>query len=171
MHGITSGTFLAMTAIYSEKHFTHVNISNTRRFPFCCCAAWSWLRAPAKLSLKESAGVCSAIRTEHGAGRNSSISTNSIFQAFSTVYLATVGSPFSTRNLDGLVAAASCEPPIDGADINIGRSDASGFLIGSSVQVPPEDSGITGRPISWSCVTGGSTPSPEGASRSVGTLW
>ena len=106
MLGTISGDFFDSTAMYREKQRVHVIMSVTRLWALCCCIAWNWLNAPIRLSWREEDDYsCSAIRSERGAGRNSSMSTYSGFHTLSTSFMGSFGRPFSSRYLTGFASA------------------------------------------------------------------
>ena len=88
MLGTISGDFFDSRAMYWEKQRVHVIMSVTCLWALCCCIAWNWLKAPTRLSWREEDGLsCSSIRSERGAGRNSSMSTYSRFHTLSTSFM------------------------------------------------------------------------------------
>ena len=135
-------------------------ISVTRRFALCCCCAWNWLSAPTRLSCREDgAAPCSARRRDRGAGRRSSISTNSKFHTFCTTFIGRVGRPFAIRYRVIFGSAVSLGPVAEERDVSHGMSGAKGLL--SLVDPSPlTPSSIVGRPSLLMASLGGPLPSP-----------
>ena len=101
---------------------------------FCFWRAWNWLNAPTRLSCREWEGLlCSAIRSDRGAGRNSSISTYSRFHIFSTSFVGRVGSPFATKYLVGFGPDFSDWLPLVDREVNHGMRGAKGFCCSSGI--------------------------------------
>ena len=86
---------------------------------------------PDQAFLKEADDLCSAIRSERGAGRNSSISTYSKFQTLSTSFMGRVGKPFSTRYLNGFASTLS---PVSGGP---GKEASNGMMEANGLSSPP----------------------------------
>jgi len=136
MLGNGSADFLDITAMYREKQRVHVVKSVTRFCDLCCCNAWNWLNAPTRLSWREEDGFpCAASRSERGAGRNSSMSTYSRFQAFSTSFMGSIGKPFATRYLDGFDSDLSLGSEGPGKEASKGIMDANGLSPPTPVSV------------------------------------
>ena len=116
------------------------------------------MRPPTRLSWKDEIGVpCSDRQSDRGAGRNSFMSTYSLFHAFTTVLMESVGRPLATKYCDGLVVdLCRGSASIDNV-ISSGSIDANG-LVTRSTPGCSADSEIVGSPIFPSPLLVGTIP-------------
>ena len=162
MLGTISADFSHWTAMYRVKQRVHVVMSNMRLCNLRCCIAWNWLKAPTKLSWREGDGLpCSASRNARGAGRNSSFSTYSKFQTFSTSFIGSVGKPFATRYLHDFASVFPLHSAVPSNDASKGIMRRMGVILPlplpAAVEFPPPLSAVPDYQLATS--SGGKAPS------------
>ena len=107
---------------------------------------------------------CSVNQTDQGAGRNSSMSMYSMFHAFSTFLMESVGRSLATKYQDGLDIELSLGSVAVGNDTSSESMDVNGLVTGSTPGCFA-DSKIVGSPILPDTAADGDTPIPGSALR------